>query len=330
MEETRSVQGLESLDAENGVAVPQKPKREKKRKKYRDTVSGLLMALPPLIGFLIFGLIPQIISLWLSLQEAHSFDFTASKFVGFSNFARILSDRLFYLALGNTIFYMIPTFVCIGLGLLIAVLISNKGLRGKKFFRSVFFIPYVCSVVATTIMWYWFFEGDYGILNGILTSTIGESAKVGWLSKEWPFRCAMLFMMIWSGCGYNIILYQSAIASVDQSLYEAADIDGATSWQKFANVTWPSVMPTTFFMFIMGVINGLQAFTTQQLWGEQVKDSLGREPALTVVYYIYRKAWNEPSTYGMGYASAASWIVAVLIGAVTVLNFKLKNRRNKD
>lgn len=309
------------------IAVPPKPVHKKRHRKYRDSVSGLLMSLPPLVGFFFFGLIPQIISLWLSFQEAHSFDFSAAEFVGFANYAKIFSDKEFYLALGNTLFYMIPTFVCIGLGLLIAVLISNKGLRGKKFFRSVFFIPYVCSVVATTVMWYWFFETDYGILNGILTSLFGENAKVGWLTSEWPFRFAMMFMLIWSGCGYNIILYQSAIASVDQSLYESAEIDGATGWQKFTKITWPMVMPTTFFMFIMGVIHGLQAFTVQQVWGEQV--SLGREPALTAVYYIYLKAWTQPSVYGMGYASAASWIVAVLIGIVTLINFKLKNRRNQ-
>lgn len=315
-------------DGENTVAIPPKRKKEKKRKKYRDGVSGLLMALPPVIGFAIFGLIPQIVSLWLSFQEAHSFDFSQATFVGFQNFGAILSDASFYLAIGNTVFYMIPTFACILLGLAIAVLISNKGLRGKKFFRSVFFIPYVCSVVATTVMWYWFFEEDYGILNGILVSVFGEDARVGWLSTEAPFRMAMLFMLIWSGCGYNVILYQSAIASVDSTLYEAADIDGATSMQKFINITWPSIMPTTFFMFIMGVIGGLQAFTTQQVWGDQVGGQGPNQSALTAVYYIYRKAWVEPTTYGMGYASAASWILALLIGLVTVINFQVKKRRS--
>ncbi len=329
MEEIKQESGQTAFPAaETGSAVfPPRRNKEKKRKKYRDGVSGLLMALPPVIGFAIFGLIPQVVSLWLSFQEAHSFDFAQSVFVGFRNFGEILSDKSFYLAIGYTVFYMIPTFVCIALGLAIAVLISNKGLRGKKFFRSVFFVPYVCSVVATTVMWYWIFEEDYGILNGILVSSFGEGARVGWLSTETPFRMAMLFMLIWSGCGYNIILYQSAIASVDNTLYEAADIDGATSAQKFFHITWPSIMPTTFFMFIMGVINGLQAFTTQQVWGDQVGGQGPNQSALTAVYYIYRKAWVEPTTYGMGYASAASWILALLIGLVTVINFRVKKRR---
>ena len=326
MEEVKNAEAA----VEARETLPQKANGEKKRKKYRDGVSGLLMALPPVIGFALFGLIPQIVSLWLSFQEVRSFNFSAAKFIGFKNFTDILSDKLFYLAIGNTVFYMIPTFLCIGLGLLIAVLISNKGLKGKKFFRSVFFIPYVCSVVATTVMWYWFFEKDYGILNGILVSIIGESARVGWLSSEAPFRLTMIFMLVWSGCGYNIILYQSAIAAVDATLYEAAEIDGANGWEKFLHITWPSIMPTTFFMFIMGVIHGLQAFTTQQVWGEQLGGQGPNHSALTGVYYIWRRAWVTTSTYGMGYASAASWLLAILIGLVTVFNFKMKGRKNKQ
>lgn len=326
MEEVKVAQGEAEVAQ---PTVPLKPKREKKRKKYRDGVSGLLMAILPVIGFALFGFIPQVISLWLSFQEIHSINFAAAEFVGLANFKAIFTDKDFYLAIGNTVFYMIPTFICIALGLLIAVLISNKGLKGKKFFRSVFFIPYVCSVVATTVMWYWVFEDDFGILNGIFVSLFGEGSGIRWMHSEWPFRFAMCFMLVWSGCGYNIILYQSAIASVDQTLYEAAEIDGANSWQKFANITWPSIMPTTFFMIIMGVIHGLQAFTTQQVWGE--KTNLGPDhSALTAVYYIYRKGWTSRAKFGMGYASAAAWVLAVLIGAVTVINFKLKGRRNKE
>lgn len=315
---------------DSAAGIPPRKVTEKKHKKYRDGVSGFLMAIPPVIGFFIFAFIPQIVSLWLSFQEAHSFDFSMTTFVGLRNFRDVLTSGEFWLSIGNTVFYMIPRLLCIALGLAIAVLLSHKGVRGKKFFRSVYFIPYVCSVVATTVMWYWIFEEDYGILNGILASSFGADARVGWLSTEWPFRCVLVFMMTWSGCGYNIILYQSAIAAVDASLYEAADMDGANPWQKFIHITWPAIMPTTFFMFIMGMINGLQAFTTQQVWGDQVGGQGPNQSALTAVYFIYRKAWVQPSVYGMGYASAASWVLAVLIGIVTVINFKAKGRRNDE
>lgn len=308
--------------------IPPRKQKEKKHKKYRDGVSGFLMAIPPVIGFFLFAFIPQLVSLWLSFQEAHSFDFTLTTFVGFRNFKEVLTSSEFWLSVGNTVFYMIPRLLCILLGLAIAVLLSHKGIRGKKFFRSVFFIPYVCSVVATTVMWYWIFEEDYGILNGILEAVSGADARMHWLSTEWPFRFTLVFMLTWSGCGYSIILYQSAIAAVDVTLYEAADMDGANAWQKFIHITWPAIMPTTFFMFIMGLINGLQAFTTQQVWGDQVGGQGPNQSALTAVYFIYRKAWVQPSTYGMGYASAASWILAVLIGIVTVVNFKVKGRRD--
>lgn len=314
-------------DILSGRDAPQQNK--KKHKKYRDAVSGLLMAILPVIGFLLFHFIPQLVSMWLSFQEVHSFDFSMTKFVGFQNFVQVLSDKIFWLAIGNTLFYMLSRFICIALALVIAVLLAHKGLRGKKFFRSVFFIPYVCSVVATTVMWYWIFEEDYGILNGIFQAMGGPDARVGWLSSEWPFRLTLLFMLVWSGCGYNTILYQSALAAVDATLYEAADIDGATSWQKFVHITWPSIMPTTFFMLVMGIIHSLQAFTTQQIWGGQVGGQGPNQSALTAVYYIYNKAWVQPAIYGMGYASAASWILAVLIGVITIINFKLKKRREQ-
>lgn len=308
--------------------ISAKPPVHIKQKKYRDAASGLLMALPPVVGFFLFGFIPQLVSLWLGFQELHSFDFSQAKFTGFSNFAAIFSDPAFFKSIGNTFFYMIATVVCIFLGLGIALLLSAKGVKGKKFFRSVFFIPYVCSVVATTVMWYWIFEKDFGILNGILGSLFGEGARVNWLDEEWPFRTALLVMLIWSGCGYNIILYQSAIAAVDRNLYEAAEIDGANTLQQFAHITWPSINPTTFYMLVMGVIKGLQAFTMHQIWGSQVGGGGPGQSAVTIVYYIYDKAWGSPYRYGMGYASAASWLLAILIGAITVVIFKSKKKES--
>ena len=297
-----------------------------KRKKYRDAASGLLMALPPVIGFFLFGFIPQLVSLWLGFQELHSFDFSQAQYAGFSNFVAIFKDPAFLKSIGNTFLYMISTPVCIFLGMGIALLLSAKGVKGKKFFRSVFFIPYVCSVVATTVMWYWIFEKDFGILNGILAGLFGESARVNWLEEVWPFRTALLIMLVWSGCGYNIILYQSAIAAVDKNLYEAAEIDGANARQQFCHITWAGISPTTFYMVVMGEIKGFQAFTMPQIWGAQVGGGSPDQSAVTMVYYIYEKAWVTPFRYGMGYASAASWILAVMIGVITVIIFNLKKK----
>lgn len=151
---------------------------------------------------------------------------------------------------------------------------------------------------------------------------------MNWLDEEWPFRTALLVMLIWSGCGYNIILYQSAIAAVDRNLYEAAEIDGANTLQQFAHITWPSINPTTFYMLVMGVIKGLQAFTMHQIWGSQVGGGGPGQSAVTIVYYIYDKAWGSPYRYGMGYASAASWLLAILIGAITVVIFKSKKKES--
>lgn len=289
------------------------------RRRYRDTKSGLLFALIPVIGFALFGVIPQIMSLVISFGDMPSVYIEELTMIGFGNYKEILTQGQFWKTIGNTFFYAISTFVCIVLGLCVALLLSKKTLRCKSAYRVIFFIPYVCSLVSTSIMWQWIFEADYGILNGILTSMFGEGVRVRWLQEPGGFRFAILVMSIWGGYGYNTLLYQSALAAVDQNLYEAAELDGAGAWSKFVHVTLPGISPTTFFMVTMGFIGAMQAFTTQQIWGG---DSGGPEQAgLTAVYYIYLMGVRLPDTYGMGLACAASWLLAIFIFLATRVIF---------
>lgn len=289
------------------------------RRKHRDTRTGLLFALIPVAGYVLFSLIPQVMSLVMSFGDMPSVYIDEMRFIGLANYKQMLTEAQFWKALGNTFFYAISTVVCIVLGLVVALLLSRKTLKCKGFYRVVFFIPYVCSLVAASIMWQWIFESDYGILNGVLTRLFGESARVRWLEEPGGFRSAILTMSIWGGYGYNVLLYQSALAAVDQNLYEAAELDGAGTFSKFVHVTLPGISPTTFFMVTMGLIGAMQAFTTQQVWGG---DSGGPEQAgLTAVYYIYLMGIRMPASYGMGLASAAAWLLAILIFLATRLCF---------
>lgn len=310
---------MQPADKENGFRTMKDTKRymaiRLHKKRYRDAKTGLIFALIPVVGYLLFNIIPQIMSLLMSFGDVPSVYFDEMTFTGLGNYKAMLTDVRFWKALGNTFFYAISTVVCIVLGLAVALLLNRKSLKMKGFYRVVFFIPYVCSIVATSIMWQWIFESDYGILNGITTKFFGESARVRWLQEPGGFRFAILLMSIWGGYGYNVLLYQSALAAVDQNLYEAADLDGANAWKKFVHVTLPGISPTTFYMMTMGLIGSMQAFTTQQVWGGS---SGGPEQAgLTAVYYVYIMGISAPASYGMGLACAASWLLAIFIFIAT-------------
>ena len=289
------------------------------KKRYRDAKTGLIFALIPVVGYLLFSIVPQIMSLLMSFGDVPSVYFDEMTFTGIGNYKTMLTDERFWKALGNTFFYAISTVVCIVLDLGVAIVLSRPTLKAKGVYRVVFFVPYVCSLVATSIMWQWIFEADYGILNGITTKIFGEAARIRWLDEPNGFRFAVLLMSIWSGYGYNVLLYQSALAAVDKNLYEAADLDGANAWQKFVHVTLPGISPTTFYMGTMGVIGAMQAFTTQQVWGGNTG---GPEQAgLTAVYYVYIMGISAPAAYGMGLACAAAWLLAIFIFVATRVCF---------
>lgn len=286
----------------------------------KNNIAGWLMISVPIIGFLLFSMIPLIMSAVLSLTELKSYRIEQATWIGLKNFGTIFTDPLFYKALGNTFYYCLSIFGCMLLGLVIAVLLTAKKTRGKRIFRTIFFLPYVCSVVAVAVMWQWIYEPNYGILNTIFKS-MGMS-PVGWLKNPATFMPCVILMQLWCGTGFNLILFQAALSKVEKSYYEAAELDGASAWQKFVHITLPGISPTTFYLLIMGLISGLQAFTQIQILAN---NSTGPEDSgLTIVYYLYRMAFENVTTYGLGIASAMAWIAAIIIAAITFINFKVQ------
>lgn len=286
----------------------------------KENISGWLMIAVPIIGFLLFQMIPMLISAGLSFTELKSYRIELARFIGFSNFKTIFTDPLFYKSLGNTFYYCVAIIGCMGLGLIIALLLFSKWLRGRRIFRTMFFLPYVCSVVAVSVMWLWIYEPNYGILNSLLKA-LGIH-PIAWLKNPATFMPCVIVMQLWSGTGFNLILYQAAISKVDQSYYEAAELDGASAWQKFAHITWPAISPTTFYLLVVGLISGLQAFTQIQIIAN---NSAGPDNAgLTIVYYLYKMAFENVTSYGFGIASAMAWIVALIVIVITFINFKLQ------
>lgn len=294
-------------------------KRRKKEKKLKkEAVLGFGMAVIPIVGFLIFGFIPLVAAIIMGFMDIKGYNLDGAAWSGITNYVYVLNDGKFWLSIVNTFVGALALPLSIVLSLFISVLL-NKKLKGTKFFRTVFFIPYVCSVVALTFMWRWLFEENFGILNQFLT-TLGLS-KIGWVSDSNYFRQSMIVMGVWNQLGFNVILLSAALTNVPRVLYEAAEIDGASKIRQFFAVTLPSISPSIFFLLVTGLIGSLQDFSRFQM---MAGDSGGPGNAgLTAVFYIWQMAFRYNTTMGMGYASAASIIVAVMIGLVTLINFAL-------
>lgn len=293
----------------------------KTKRKILHNVSCWAMAGLPILGFAIFGLVPMVISFGLSFTDLHRYDFSAATWAGFKNFGFIFSDPLFWKSILNTVYSCLTIPIQMILGLLIANVLV-KDVKAKGFFRALYFIPYICSTVAVTLMFQWIFDGELGIVNAML-SAVGIE-KQAFLLDAGQFMPVMIIMMTWSGTGYYIILYQAALTNINKSTLEAAELDGAGPVRKFFSITLPAVSPTTFYLVIMGIIGGLQNFT----WFQVICSGLGQgmkfgpgDMGVTIVYYLYDKGFTNIVTYGMGIASAAAWILVLIIVGLTALNF---------
>lgn len=290
------------------------PVKETQRKKgNKEEIAGTLLASIPLVGFVIFGMIPLIMALAMAFLYMPRFGFEGAEFNGFKNFVTVLTDDMFWQSVWNTVLLGLSTFISLALALVVAYFLS-KDIKGRKAFRMIYFIPYVCSVVAITLMWGYMFNTNWGIINHLLGRT-GENA-IDWMGEAGPYRLAVIIMSVWSGMGYGIILFTAALTNVNKEMIEAAEIDGANAWVRFWRIVFPSISPTTFYLLVMGVIGMLQSFAvTNVLNGGNSPDGVG----ITIVYYLYNRIFNYIGA--MGEASASAWILGIIILGLTVFQF---------
>ena len=275
-----------------------------------------LFLLPNLLGFLVFTSLPVLASLALSFFQWDLF--TTPKFVGLHNFTALMLDRDFWYYGFNTLFLMLAIPVNM-LGSLLLALVMNRKLRGIVVFRTIYFMPSIVAGVGTYLLWRWIYNPDYGLFNAALRAVGIEGPQ--WLQSISWAKPALMFMSFWTTVGgYNMVLYLAALQGVSPELYEAADIDGANAWQKFWAITWPLVSPTTFFIFTMSIIGGVQGGFEQAM----VMTRGGPAGATTTIsYYIYNQAfaWNH-----MGYAAAIAWVLFAAVFVATLLNWRFGGR----
>ena len=296
--------------------------RKTRKRLGKEEVQGILYANIPLFGFCLFGLIPLLLSLYLCFNSFKGLRLHTAKFVEWENFSEILQDEMFWQSLGNTAFVLVAAVVALLLSLVISALIATN-VRGAKGFKAIYFVPYVCSMVAITFMWKWIYDYNYGVLNTTLMDWGWIQEPISWLGSAEYYRTAMFVLLVWSSTGFNIILLTAALVGVPKELHEAAQIDGAGEFRRFFSITLPLISPTIFYLLIIGLIGALQEFTRFQV---MTSDGGPEYQGMTVVFYLYRQLFNASGGSDLGVASAMGWIIAVLISAVTILNFSLQRR----
>ncbi len=283
------------------------------RRERRAVGKGLFFICPFLVGFSVFTIYPVVMSFYYSLTE---FDgVSAPVFVGAAKYGELLTDELFWLSLWNTFYY---TVLAVPLGIVVALglaMLLNMKLRGISLYRAMFFVPSIVPVVASSVLWIWFLNPQYGILNAVLR-LIGLPGP-GWMSSPEWVKPALILMSLWS-VGGTMVLYLAGLQDVPEHLYEAAEIDGAGAWHKTRHITLPMLSPVILFTTIMGLIGGFQYFTQAYVMTGGtggVSDS-----ALFYCLYLFQKAFNFQD---MGGASAMAWLLFVVILVVTLLTFRL-------
>jgi multiple sugar transport system permease protein len=274
-----------------------------------------------LVGFVLFTVGPVLASLYLSFC---SYDlFTPPRWTGFANLAELSTELftggLFKDSLANTLYFAaftVPLSLVFSLGL--AVLLNNK-VRGIYAFRVIYYLPALTSGVAISLLWRWIFNPELGLFNSFL-GFVGIKGPE-WLTSVYWAMPAIIIMSVWGALGGPMLIYLAGLQGIPSQLYEAADIDGASRWQKFLNVTIPMLTPSIFFNLIMAIIGSFQVFTTVYVMTKNTAASMepGGPANATMVYVLYLYQTGFRYLY-MGKACAMAWILFLIILGLTMLN----------
>lgn len=284
------------------------------------TIKALLYLAPALVILITFNIYPIIKSFLMSFYTKYNYFTGEVQARGIGNFIFVLHDPEFQRALLNTLIFVVGVVpISIVLSMLIAILL-NQNIKFRGLFRTIYFIPFVTSVVAVSIVWRWIFHTDYGLLNYFL-GLFGVS-PIKWLTDPKWAMPSLIILAIWKGLGYNIIIFLAGLQNINKQYYLAARIDGAKTWSRLWHITVPLLSPTTFFISIVSIINSFKVF-------DEVFALFGGRPgpansAETIVYYIFTKFYGE---WKIGVASAAAYILFILIFIFTLIQLYIGRKR---
>lgn len=271
--------------------------------------AGIFLA-PSVAGLALFTLFPTAMALGISLFDWPVFG--ERKFLGLGNYSHLLSDPVFRRVMLNTALFVVlyvPLNVVVSLGL--AVWLGPK-IKGRQAFRVLFFIPVMTPMVANVMVWRLLFQPG-GLIDSGMQSWFGLDAPNFLGSSNWAMP-AIVFMSVWQGFGYNFLVFSAALDQVPQSQLESAQIDGAGAFQRFRYITWPMITPSIFFATTMTLITSFQVFA-QPFILTQGGPGVSTQ---TIVMYVYNQGWQFLT---MGLASAAGWVLFVIIMGITAIQF---------
>ena len=280
----------------------------------RESLISYAFLAPILFFFTIFVLAPMIMGFITSFFD---YSMTSFRFIGLDNYTRMFQDPIFLKSLINTILIVVGSVpVVVFFSLFVASQTYQKNVIARSFYRFVFFLPVVTGSVAVTVVWKWIYDPLSGILNFVLKSGNIITQNISWLGdKHWALLAIMIILLTTS-VGQPIILYIAAMGNIDESLVEAARVDGATERQVFWNIKWPSLLPTTLYIAIITTINSFQIFALIQL----LTSGGPNYSTSTLMYYLYEKAFQLTE---YGYANTIGVFLAVMIALVSFAQFKI-------
>ena len=288
-------------------------------KQWRTDMTGYFFTSPVILGILIWTLLPMVLSLFYAFTKYDVL--MPPKFIGINNFIHLLTDSTFLKATEVTVVY---TIIQVPLGLLVGLALAvllNQHILGMRLFRTLFYLPAVIPIVASTELWTTIFSASqYGIANSLLMGLHLIKKPFPFFTEPSTAMFSLILMSLW-GAGGGMLIWLAGLRSVPGELYEAANIDGASSWQRLIKITLPLLTPTIFFNLIMGMIGALQTFTQNIVIGGSDGSPLGSLDFINV--FIYRNAFLN---FKMGYASAAAWILFAFVLLLTILLFSTSSR----
>lgn len=283
-----------------------------------EQINGWLFIAPALVLLGLFMVYPIVWSLWMSFQTGRGMNFS---FGGFANIVRLTQDPIFLRALGNTFtFLVIQVPIMLVLALLFATALNDSRLWGRGFFRTAIFLPCITSLVAYSILFKSMFAND-GVINDFLLAIGLIADPIPWLGDPFWAKVVVITAITWRWTGYNMIFYLAAMQNIDRSIYEAARIDGVPAWARFWYITVPMLKPVILFTSVISTIGTLQLFDEVNVL------TMGgpSDSTLTLSLYIYNLTFKFMPSFG--YASTVSYVIVVLVGILSFLQFMVARDR---
>lgn len=275
-----------------------------------------LFLAPTLIGLAILSAGPIAATFGISLTKWDLL--RAPEWVGFDNYAALVSDHRFGLALRNTTFYTVVS-VPLGMALALALALAlNRAIRGIAWIRTAYFLPVVTSATAVGLVWAWIYAPSGGILNQLLELFGIPPQK--WVTDPFWAMPAIVMMSVWQGLGTSVIIFLAGLQGIPQEYYDAASVDGAGRRARFRHVTLPLLTPSLFFTGILALIGAFQIFDQVYVLARPGKPT---EATVTLVYFIYENGFKN---FKMGYAAAASWVLFLIVAVLTLVYFRSQRR----